>query len=139
MMENEKVPRVGEEIRSSNEPVRIRTWQEIQRENECKKPIQERIDAMTYVKPFPIKEVDLLTIKRFIKFCRFSSKNDWGVGLKILLDSIDYDAKTMMLYEKISALESRIEGLESSQQEPTREVETNEDKPKKTFGGMKNE
>jgi hypothetical protein len=104
---------IGDEILSSEEPIRIRTWQEIIMSKEHKAPIQERIDAMTYIKPFPIKECDLLTIKRFIHFCRFNSKNDWGIGLKMLLDYVDADAKNIMIFDKMMQLEGELEGLKT--------------------------
>lgn len=122
---------VGEEIRSSDEPLRIRTWQETLQRGEHKKPLNERIDAMTYIKPFPIKEVDLLTIKRFINFSRFNSKNDWGVGLKMLLDYADGDAKIMMLYDRILQVERDVEGIIIALDEPKQQQK---EQTKRTFG-----
>lgn len=132
---SEDVPQIGNEVRESTEPIRIRNWTEIQRNGLHKQPINERIDAMTYIKPFPLKEVDLLTIKRFIRFCRFNSKNDWGIGLKILLDYVDTDAKTTLLYDKQLKIEEEISGLKS-------ELNEMKEKPKekkvvKGFGGGK--
>jgi hypothetical protein len=125
---------IGEQIIDSDEPIRIRSWQEINETGEHKKPLNERVDAMTYVKPFPIKEIDLLTIKRFIKFCRFNSKNDWGIGLKILLDYVEGDAKSIMLFDKMMRIESEIEGVKAEIQDFKKSDERTE---KKTFGGMK--
>jgi len=138
MITMSKVPIVGEEIKDSDEPIKIRSWQETIQNNEHKAPIKERIDAMTYIKPFPIKEVDLLTIKRFINFCRFNAKNDWGVGLKVLLDYVDTDAKNVMLYNKIMDLESQLEAMSSRITELAEKPK--ETKKKGTFGrGGENE
>lgn len=102
---------VGREVTSSDEPVRIRSWQEILGDNTHKKPINERVDAMTLVKGLNLKEIDLLTLKRLIKFARFNTKNDWGIAIKTLLDSVESDSKTMMLYDKIISMENNIEEL----------------------------
>lgn len=126
---------VGKEVRTTDEPLRIRTWQETIQREEHKKPMNERVDAMTYIKPFPIKECDLLTIKRFIQFCRFNSKNDWGVGLKMLMDYVETDAKTLLLYDKILKLENDMEGLKVLVD--NKQGEDEEKGERKTFGGRK--
>ncbi len=124
---------VGQEIKNSDEQIRIRSWDEIRTTGEHNKPINERVDAMTYIKPFNIKEVDLMTIKRFISYARFNAKNDWGTAMKMLLDNTEADAKEVMLYENILALKQEVEQIKA-------EIEKKpETKVVKTFGVKKNE
>jgi hypothetical protein len=72
---------------------------------------------MTFIKPFIIKEVDLLTVKRLIQYARFNAKNDWGTAIRMLLDYVDTDAKNIMLYNRMLEFETRLERLEASLEE----------------------
>lgn len=125
---------VGNEPRMSDESVILRSWHESLKTGMHKTPIKERVDAMTLIQGYCIKEIDLLTVKRFIQFCRFNTKNDWGVGLKLLLDFVESDSKTVMLYDKITAVESRVEAVEATLNKPPQEKKT-----PTTFGGDKDE
>lgn len=110
--------------------IKFRSWGEVCEQGLHKQNISQRVDAMTLIKPFIIKECDLLTIKRIVNYSRVNSKGDWGLALKMLLDAAEADAKTTLLYEKIINLESMFNAFvgkpEKVEEDP---------KAKKTFGG----
>ena len=117
---------------------------------EFKETIKEKVQKIS-VRTFTISSCPEATYQQFIRFCEENARNvryfqdDDGklhekveiiyhVGLRLLLDGWEADAKTMMLYEKIKAMEGRLTLLEQTPQkeEPKR-------KEIKTFGGNKNE
>lgn len=112
--------------------IKLKSWGEVCQGNLHKQNIVERVDAMTLIKPFVIKEIDMFTLKRLIRYCRMNSKNDWALGIKMLLDQCEGDAKSMMLYEKLVTLEENYnKHLEVLHNETKKE----EPKKVKTFGG----
>lgn|SRR3990167_5375223 len=126
----EKKETKSETNRNEYGNVKLRSWSEVLNDGLHKQDIVNRVDAMTLVKPFVIKEIDMLTLKRLVRYCRQNAKNDWGTGIKMLLDAAEADAKTMMLYEKIVVLEDKVESLIGKPQE-----EKKEKKEFKGFGG----
>jgi len=98
------------------------------------------------IRTFTISSCPEKTYQEFIKFCEENAKNMryfqdeegklhekieiiYHVGLRLLLDAFKADAKSVMLYEKIKALEQRISLIESvgDKNESKKEI--------KTFGG----
>ena len=112
--------------------LKFKGWGEVKQEELHKQPLNSRVDSLTIVKPFVINEMDLATIKRLVLWCRRHSKGEWALGIKMLLDAQEEDAKTMLLYEKICKLEERVEALEGTPITPL-EDEQRVNKPK-TFG-----
>jgi len=113
---------------------------------EEKKNTKERVKEIS-VRTFTIGGCPETVYDRFIKFCEQNAKNVryfkdekgklhtkeeiiYHIGLRILLDSFESDAKTMMLYEKIKNLEKRLALLEEKPKE-----ENKNRKKIKTFGG----
>lgn len=113
--------------------IKMRSWQEVLEGGLHKQPIQERIDSMTYVKPFVIKEIDMLTIKRVERFSKMHSKGDWGIGLRLMTELIDTDTKYSMLFTMLNDLADRVESIEAMLAQPQEETE----KKPKVFGGGK--
>lgn len=96
------------------------------------------------VRTFTIASCPEKVYQRFLKFCKENAKNVryfqdddnklhkkeeviYHIGLRMLIDSFEADAKNMMLYEKIKSVESRINLLEDS-------LKTKQPSKKKTFG-----
>ena len=107
--------------------------------------IKERVEKIS-VRTFTISSCPEKTYQEFIKFCEENAKNIryfqdeegklhekneiiYHVGLRLLLDAFRADAKSVMLYEKIKALEQRIAFIESKDNKEEQKKEV------KTFGG----
>ena len=77
---------------------------------------------------FHISGCPIATMKRFVNFCNqnskmtkvFYDKNNqrqvkedlcYSIGLAMLLDAVDADAKTQMLFDRITKLEKQVEDL----------------------------
>lgn len=86
--------------------------------------VKERVDDMTY-RVFTIKDCPEKTYKRFIAWCEANSKNQtyviYHLGLKMLLDAVETNAKDIMLLEKIQELDDRLTALEEKEVEPVKE------------------
>ena len=97
------------------------------------KNLREKVDNMTTTS-FNIAGCPLKTFKRFMEFCEENAKITkifhkdgkkeikeelcYSIGLKVLLDIANADAKFTMLYEKIQAVE---EMVIANQNQPTKE------------------
>lgn len=122
-----------EDERKDYGSIKLRSWGEIIQAGIHKENIRDRVDAMTIVKPFIIKEIDLLTLKEFVKYCRMNTKGDWGMGISTLLREHTLGGVNTILYEKLLLIEERMEYIEGNIAGMVGE-EKKEDK-KKTFGG----
>jgi len=94
--------------------------------------MKERTDALINVKSFSICSAPISVIKDFKDFCKLESKNDYSLGLKILLERNRMNFQQEIFAIKIQELEGRIEALETKPQEPVEKKEKI-----KTFGGDK--
>lgn len=114
-----------------------------------KKDAKQRVKDIS-VRTFTICSCPESVYDRFIDFCNKNSKNIryykdksgklhkkeeviYHIGLRLLLDIADSDAKSMMLYEKIKHLRDRVDLIEKKLQS---EKDNNKSK---TFGGDKND
>ena len=94
--------------------------------------MKERTDALINVKSFSICSAPISVIKDFKDFCKLESKNDYSLGLKILLERNRMNFQQEIFAIKIQELEGRLEALETKPQEPVEKKEKI-----KTFGGDK--
>jgi len=96
--------------------------------------IKERVDSDVVTLNFTVSNCPETIYNRFVDYCKKNAGNYYAMGLKQLLDTAEADAKSLMLYEKIIALEVRITELEGKKDEKARL------KPKTMgSGGKKNE
>lgn len=114
---------------------------------ETKKSIVDRVEDMkTSIRTFTIGSCPEKTYQRFLNYCRTNAKNTkyfqddngkpvikeeliYHVGLRLLLDIAETDAKSMVLFEKIAKLEDRLDNIEKKFINPKVE-----DKKAKTMG-----
>ncbi len=107
--------------------------------------MEEKVKAIS-VRTFTISSCPETVYQRFIKFCNDNAKNTrfykdennkvhqkdeiiYHIGLRLLLDVYEADAKSLMLFEKIKALELDVENIR---------LKLSDYKPKlksRTFGG----
>ena len=87
------------------------------------KKIQDRVEEITTT-TFSIQGVPIRVFKRFLRFCEDNAKiwRDrtgqkqireelcYSIGLAILLDSWDTDAKHQLLFDRIVKLEDKLNG-----------------------------
>jgi len=109
--------------------------------------IKDKVKSIS-TRTFTVGSCPETIYERFTKFCDQNAKNiryykdDNGkmhektetiyhIGLRILLDAFEADAKSVMLFEKIQNNEQRITMLENQQKKQPSKI--------KTFGGNKNE
>jgi len=93
--------------------------------------VKERSDALINVKSFSICSCPISVIKDFKEFCNIESKNDYSLGLKILLERNKINFQQEVFAMKIRELEDKIIILEEAPKQEKKE----EKKNVKTFGG----
>ena len=109
-----------------------------------KSSIKDNVEQIS-IRSFTVGSCPEVIYQRFREFCEQNAKNvryykdDKGVhtkeeiiyhiGLKQLLDIATTDAKSVMLFEKMIAIEQRMDLIDNSMGEEPKEVK------KKTFGG----
>ena len=112
---------------------------------EKEKTVKDKVEEIS-VRTFTIASCPEKVYQRFLKYCKENARNVrfyqdkdgmkqkeeiiYHMGLRLLRDIAETDAKSTMLYEKLVALEGRLALIENKPKE---------DKPKrkkvKTFGG----
>jgi len=97
--------------------------------------LKERTDGLFNAKSFSICGCPIKVIQEFSEFCMSETKNDYSMGLKILMERNKINFQQEVFAMKIAELEARLSKIEENPVE--------EQKPKvKTFGkkeGEKNE
>jgi hypothetical protein len=117
-------------------------------DNEIKNTVKDRLEDIS-TRTFTIGACPEKVYQRFINYCKNNAKNIkyfqdantgkptvkeeiiYHVGLRLLLDASEIDAKNMVVYEKLTKLESRINALENA----LIHKDTPKESKVKTFGG----
>jgi len=91
--------------------------------------VKERTDALLSVKSFSICKAPVTVIRDFKDFCRVETKDDYSLGLKLLMERNKASFQQEAFAMKIQEIEGRLIDME------TKGVPEVEEKPKfKTFG-----
>lgn len=92
--------------------------------------VKERTDNLITQRSFSICSSPIQVIRDFKEFCRFETKDDYSLGLKLLLERDKAKQINLQQQMKIQELEQRLIGLENKPEE-----EEEEKTKVKTFGG----
>ena len=79
--------------------------------------LKERTDGLI-VKSFSICSCPIKIIQEFKEFCMSETKNDYSMGLKVLLERNKINFQQEIFAMKIQELESRLEPLENKKEKP---------------------
>jgi len=83
---------------------KIRGWDEVKSEGMLQDPLNDRVDKLIIVKPFPIKEINLYTVKRLVSFAQENTNGHWGQAIEMLLGVANKEAE-----EDISDWQAEVE------------------------------
>ena len=77
------------------------------------KNIKERVELIT-TRNFTISACPEKVFQRFVSFCKQETNNNYAMGIKLLLDVYEKNAKELVLYEKLLDHEDRLIALEEA-------------------------
>lgn len=92
--------------------------------------LKERTDGLINIKSFSICGCPIKVIQEFKDFCVTETKNDYSMGLKILLERNRTNAQQEIMAMRLQEFEYRLGKMEEK-------PEQEETKKTKTFGGKK--
>jgi len=84
---------------------------------------KEKIEELTTIN-FSINKCQLAVFKRFREFCVKETNDNYGFGLKLLLDLKDANAKEMVLYENYLELKEEVEIIKKGLDKPKKKFKT---------------